>query len=142
LQRPAIARGIGEKLQPIKDFPSFWYVIVSPNLMVSTAWAYKMTELRLTNKENKNKIKRFEKGIFINIPDLLFNDLERVTLSKYPFLCSIKASLIKLGALGTLMTGSGPSIFGLFDSAKKAHEAGRILVHQWRKGDVFIVKGI
>jgi 4-diphosphocytidyl-2-C-methyl-D-erythritol kinase len=142
LQRPAIARGIGEILQPIKDFPSFWYVIVSPNLMVSTAWAYKMTELKLTNKENQNKIKSFEKAIFISIPDLLFNDLERVTLSKYPFLCSIKASLIKLGALGALMTGSGPSIFGLFDSGKKAHEAGRVLVHQWRKGNVFIVKGI
>ena len=141
LKRPAIARGIGEILQPIKNFPSFWYVIISPDIMVSTAWAYKMTKLKLTNKRIQNRIKCL-KEIIIKIPDLLSNDLERVTLSKYPFLCSIKDSLIKLGALGALMTGSGPSIFGLFDSAKKAREAGKILVRQWRKGDVFVVKGL
>ena len=140
LQKPAIARGIGEILQPIENFPSFWYVIVSPDLMVSTAWAYERTKLELTNNGNQNIVNRLKKGIF-NIPDLLFNDLERVTLVKYPFLCSIKDSLIKLGALGALMTGSGPSIFGLFDSAKKAYEAGKIL-ESYNKGDVFVVKGL
>ena len=141
VQRPSIAVGIGEKLQPIKDFPSFWYVIFSPNLMVSTAWAYKMVKLSLTNKDNHNKIEYFKRGIF-NIPDILSNDLESVTLSKYPFLCSIKASLVKLGAIGALMTGSGPSLFGLFDSPQKAHKAGKMLVGQCRNGDVFVVKGL
>ncbi|RLB21808.1 MAG: 4-(cytidine 5'-diphospho)-2-C-methyl-D-erythritol kinase [Deltaproteobacteria bacterium] len=140
LQKPAIARGIGEILQPIESFPSFWYVIVSPNLIISTAWAYEKTKLKLTNNRNQNIIKCFKKNIF-NIPDLLFNDLERVTLVKYPFLSSIKESLLQLGALGALMTGSGPSIFGLFDSAKKAQEAGNIL-ESYDKGDVFVVKGL
>ena len=140
LQKPAIARGIGEILQPIENFPSFWYVIVSPDLIVSTAWAYERTKLELTNNGNQNIMNSLKKGIF-NIPDLLFNDLERVTLVKYPFLCSIKDSLIKLGALGALMTGSGPSIFGLFDSAKKAQEAGKIL-ESYNKGHVFVVKGL
>jgi 4-diphosphocytidyl-2-C-methyl-D-erythritol kinase len=140
LQKPAIARGIGEILQPIKNFPSLWYVIISPNLMVSTAWAYERTKLKLTKNENQNIINGFEKGIF-NIPDLLFNDLERVTLVKYPFLCSIKDSLMKVGALGALMTGSGPSIFGIFDSAKKAREAGKTL-ESLNKWDVFVVKGL
>jgi len=141
LQRPSIARGIGEILQPIKGFPLFWYVIVSPNLAVSTAWAYKRVRLKLTNKDIQGKIKSLEKAIS-SIPDILSNDLESVTLGKYPFLCSIKASLIKLGAIGALMTGSGPSLFGLFDSAQKAREAGRILARQWREGDVFVVKGL
>jgi len=141
LQRPAIARGIGEILELIRDFPSFWYVIVSPNLMVSTAWAYERVKLKLTNKEIQNIMNDCKKAIF-NISEILSNDLERVILGKYPFLYSIKESLIKLGALGALMTGSGPSLFGLFDSAKKAHEAGKTLVRQWRKGDVFVVKGI
>ena len=140
LQRPAIARGIGEILRPIKHFPSFWYVVVSPDLMVSTAWAYKMSKFKLTKKENLNKIKNFE-NVSFNIPDILSNDLERVTLGKYPFLYSIKTSLIESGALGALMTGSGPSIFGLFDSEKKAHEAGKIL-ESYNKGDVFVVKGL
>lgn len=141
LQRPALARGIGEILEPIRDFLSFWYVIFSPNLTVSTAWAYERIKLKLTNKEIQNIIKDCKKAFF-NMSELLSNDLERVTLGKYPFLYSIKDSLIKLGALGALMTGSGPSLFGLFDSAKKAHEAGKILVRQWRKGDVFVVKGL
>ena len=140
LQKPAIARGIGEILQPIENFPSLWYVIVSPNLMISTAWTYERIKLNLTNNRNQNIISSFKKNIF-NIPELLFNDLERVTLVKYPFLNSIKESLLQLGALGALMTGSGPSIFGLFDSAKKAREAGKIL-ESYDKGDVFVVKGL
>jgi 4-diphosphocytidyl-2-C-methyl-D-erythritol kinase len=140
LQKPAIARGIGEILQPIENFPSLWYVIVSPNLMISTAWTYERIKLNLTNNRNQNIISSFKKNIF-NIPELLFNDLERVTLVKHPFLNSIKESLLQLGALGALMTGSGPSIFGLFDSAKKAREAGKIL-ESYDKGDVFVVKGL
>ena len=140
LQKPAIARGIGEILQPIKNFPSFWYVIVSPNLMISTAWAYENTKLTLTNNSYHDIIKSFKKNIF-NIPKLLFNDLERVTLVKYPFLCSIKDALVQVGALGALMTGSGPSIFGIFDSAKKARKAGEIL-KSYNMGDVFVVKGL
>lgn len=140
LQKPAIGKGIGEILQPIEHFPSMWYVIVSPNLMISTAWAYKRAKLELTNSVDQNIISSFEKNI-INIPDLLFNDLEKVTLVKHPFLSSIKESLRQSGALGALMTGSGPSIFGLFDSAKKAREAGRMLQAQ-NKGDIFVVKGL
>jgi 4-diphosphocytidyl-2-C-methyl-D-erythritol kinase len=141
LQRPSIATGIGEILQPIEGFPLFWYVIVSPSLMVSTAWAYKRIKLKLTDNCNQSRIKILKKFIF-RIPDLLSNDLESVTLSRYPFLCSIKASLIKLGALGALMTGSGPSLFGLFDSAQKAHEAGAAMIRLWQDGEVFVVKGL
>jgi 4-diphosphocytidyl-2-C-methyl-D-erythritol kinase len=124
----------------MKSFPSFWYVIVSPNLTVSTAWVYKRIKLQLTNKESQSIVNSFKKAIF-NIPELLSNDLEGVTLGKYPFLCSIKDSLIELGALGALMTGSGPSIFGLFDSSRKAYEAGKIIGLQ-NEGDVFVVKGL
>lgn len=141
LPRPAVAKGIGEILEPIKDFPDLWYVLVSPNLMVSTAWAYKKFRLELTDGPNHNIIK-ISNGAALNIPDLLFNDLEGVTLSKYPFLSSIKASLKAFGALGALMTGSGPSVFGVFDSEKRAHVAGKALIRQWRRYDVFVVRGL
>ena len=140
LQRPAVARGIGEILKPIEGFPSFWYVIVSPHIMVSTAWVYSKVKLELTKKENLNIINLLEKSE-VNIPDMLSNDLEKVTFGKYPFLRSIKTSLIELGALGSLMSGSGPSIFGLFTSEKKAREAGKMLASD-TQGDVFVVKGL
>jgi 4-diphosphocytidyl-2-C-methyl-D-erythritol kinase len=141
LQRPCIARGIGEILQPIEDFPLFWYVIISPHLMVSTAWAYKNIKLQLTGSYNQSNLKKVEESIF-NIPDSLSNDLESATLRKYPFLGPLKASLTKLGARSASMTGSGPSLFGLFDSAEKAKEAGAIMVRQWRDADIFVVKGL
>ena len=141
LQKPAVARGIGEILEPIDGFPEWWYAIVCPELRVSTEWAYKMVRLRLTDRGDKDIMKIFD-GATPSIPDLLFNDLESVTLRKYPFLSSIKASLKALGALGALMTGSGPGIFGVFDSEKRAHDAGKALLSQWRKHDVFVVKGL
>jgi 4-diphosphocytidyl-2-C-methyl-D-erythritol kinase len=140
-QGPAIARGIGELLEPVRDFPLFWYVIVSPVLAVSTAWAYGQVRLKLTVGGNRDKMEIFSAAT-LKIPDLLYNDLESVTLGKYPFLCSIKESLLALGALGALMTGSGPSIFGVFDSEHKAHEAGETLRWTWPHYDVFMVKGL
>ena len=140
MSKPAIARGIGEILQPIKNFPSYWYVVVSPNLMVSTAWAYKEYGLQLTNSKKRNILNTIGE-VRLNIPDMLSNDLEQVTLKKYPFLCSIKVSLLQLGALGALMSGSGPSLFGLFDSGEKAREACNILKSRER-GDVFVAKSL
>jgi 4-diphosphocytidyl-2-C-methyl-D-erythritol kinase len=140
LRRPAVARGIGEILRPIEGFPSFWYVIVTPPIMVSTAWAYSKVKLELTEKEDLDKIYNLIEAD-TNIPDILSNDLERVTFGKYPFLRSIKTSLIELGALGSLMSGSGASIFGLFTSEKMAQEAGKMLASDTR-GDVFVVKGL
>jgi 4-diphosphocytidyl-2-C-methyl-D-erythritol kinase len=95
----------------------------------------------LTVGRNKDTIKFFNAAT-LKIPDLLYNDLESVTLGKYPFLCSIKESLLALGALGALMTGSGPSIFGVFDSGHKAHEAGETLGTRWPNYDVFVVRGL
>jgi len=93
----------------------------------------------LTKIENIYINISFENATF-DIPDMLSNDLEKVTFGKYPFLCQIKESLIKLGALGALMSGSGPSLFGIFGSEKKAHEAGKALNSY--EGDVFVVKGL
>jgi len=139
LQLPALAKGIGEILRPIEAFPLFWYVIVNPPILVSTAWAYSNFKFSLTKKQDLDIIQSFR--IKAGIPKILSNDLESVTFGKYPFLRSIKNSLIELGALGALMSGSGPSIFGIFDSEKKAQEAGRRLASETR-GDVFVVRGL
>lgn len=140
LQRPALARGVGEILQPVEAFPLFWYVIVNPPLSVSTAWAYSNFKFSLTKKEDFDINQSF-KMLEHSIPKMLSNDLESVTFGKYPFLRSIKNSLIDLGALGSLMSGSGPSIFGLFDSERMAQEAGRRLESEAR-GNVFVVRGL
>ena len=140
LQKPAIVRGIGEILEPIDAFPDAWYIIVTPRLMVSTAWAYKNFKLDLTKIKNQDIITRFSKKIFEN-SDLLSNDLESVTFKRHPFLEEIKTSLVKLGAFNALMTGSGPSVFGIFRSYEEAFKASKIFELQ-KNCDVFLVEGL
>ena len=108
--------------------------------MVSTAWVYKNSKFVLTKTKKKDINKIFKKHIF-NIKDILFNDLEKVTLKRHPFLKLIKASLVDSGASGALMSGSGASIFGIFYSLKRAHEASGV-IGSFEGRDVFVVRGM
>ena len=118
--RPCIARGIGEILEPVKKWPKYWYVIVKPPLSVSTAWAY--GNLGLTTPRTPTKMPRFS-GQIAEIVALLDNDLEAVTASRFPEIDELKTTLIRCGALGALMSGSGPTVFGVFDQERLARDA-------------------
>jgi 4-diphosphocytidyl-2-C-methyl-D-erythritol kinase len=60
------------------------------------------------------------------------NDLEAVTMARYPVLADIKAWLIERGAIGSLMSGSGPTVFGVFRETREAEEAGSLARGAWR----------
>jgi 4-diphosphocytidyl-2-C-methyl-D-erythritol kinase len=124
--RPARARGIGERLQPIRKLTRFWVVIVYPGFAVSTAWVFKSFNSTLTkpplNTSILSSLKSLEK-----LAGLLHNDLESVTLKRYPRLRLIKARLLHEGAVGGLMSGSGSSVFGVFASQRQAARALRRL---------------
>ena len=119
----ALASGIGNKLKRI-NFPlRLWFLLVNPGFPISTAWAYQNLRRKLTKKTNDN----------INIPDkvnqvseitkLFSNDLEEVVIHKYPDVKKIKDELLENGAKGALMTGSGPTVFGVFEDEEKARRA-------------------
>ncbi len=137
---PCLARGIGDILDPIHEWPSLWYVIVTPHLKVSTAWVYKDLKLKLTTNENDFIIQALELGI-TEPASILENDLETVTAARFPIINIIKKSLIDEGAEGALMSGSGPSVFGLFKSGNQALSAERHLA-SLGLGDVFAVEGV
>lgn len=120
--KTALAEGIGEILTPIEAVPPLWMVIVNPNIPVSTAWVY--GSLRLTEGRIGDNIPRFFKGV-ADVCAVLSNDLETVTIGKYPVIGEIKEMLIASGASGALMSGSGPTVFGLFLSEEGALEAAR-----------------
>ncbi|ANA39579.1 MULTISPECIES: 4-(cytidine 5'-diphospho)-2-C-methyl-D-erythritol kinase [Geobacter] len=110
--RTALAEGIGEELTAIDQVPAAWIVVVNPNVPVSTAWVYQ--NLQLTGEAARVTIPRF----FENVADvcaILSNDLESVTIPRYPVIGEIKRELLVAGALGSLMSGSGPTVFALFD---------------------------
>ena len=120
----AWATGIGDQLQSVPPLPPVWYVLVNPGISISTAWVYQ--NLGLTAPAILTKLPRFP-NMIDDLVAILENDLERVTLKRYPLLAEIKKELIRLGARGSLMSGSGATIFGLFAEEAQAVAAAEIL---------------
>ncbi|WP_105617563.1 4-(cytidine 5'-diphospho)-2-C-methyl-D-erythritol kinase [Vallitalea okinawensis] len=121
----ALAEGIGEQLTPLKAFPDCYVVLAKPDIKVSTPWVYKNLQLQNVDKhpETDHLIEEIEKNNLKSIANQLCNVLEEVTIKEYPVINEIKRTLIEQGALGSLMSGSGPTVFGLFDDKNKAKEA-------------------
>ena len=118
----ARARGIGEDLSPVGPLPRLWMVVLFPNFAVSTAWVYRNFRFKLTKPSNNNNL--FEK---MDTPDevaqVMVNDLETVTIGRYPRIARLKDRLNESGAIGSLMTGSGSAVFGLFADEADANKA-------------------
>lgn len=130
-QSPALASGIGDRLEAFAGIPPLAALVVSPTFAVSTRMVYQNLNLRLTNCKKRPTRAHLKKSAFI--PDLhLYNDLEAVTLAWHPELGAVKDLLTGQGALGSLMSGSGPSVFGLFPDMEAAHKAADIL--PWGRG--------
>jgi 4-diphosphocytidyl-2-C-methyl-D-erythritol kinase len=123
---PARVRGIGERLTPIKRLPRLWLVIVYPGFPVSTAWAYRNLRLKLTRCNVNNSINSLFRSPG-QIRRLLVNDLETVAVARYAKIGFLKEKLIEAGAAGALMSGSGSSVFGIFNSRLRANQAFRRL---------------
>jgi len=125
-QSPALASGIGDRLEAFAGIPPLAALVVSPTFAVSTRMVYQNLNLRLTNRPKRPTRAHLKKSVFA--PDLhLYNDLEAVTLARHPELVAIKNLLTGQGALGSLMSGSGPSVFGLFPDLEAAHKAADTL---------------
>jgi 4-diphosphocytidyl-2-C-methyl-D-erythritol kinase len=135
--RPARARGIGERLYPLPRVPRFWLVIVYPGFPVSTAWAFGKLPSTLTKAPVNTSIPSSLKS-FDRLANLLVNDLEIVTLKRYPKIRLLKERLLHQGAAGGLMSGSGSSVFGIFGSRRQAAKAWRRL-RQEEGADAFLV---
>ncbi len=123
---PARARGIGERLTPLQGIPRLWLIILYPNFPVSTAWVYRNFSCKLT-KAIVNTSINLRLGSPANFRKLLVNDLEKVTVGRYPRIGLLKEELARQGAVGTLMSGSGSSVFGVFQSKRSAGRAFRRL---------------
>jgi 4-diphosphocytidyl-2-C-methyl-D-erythritol kinase len=124
--RPSRARGIGDELTPLKNVPSWWLVILYPGFPVSTAWTYGKLRLNLTKSKADTRLYTLLTGA-PKFADLLVNDLEAVTVKRYRRIKLMKESLIRTGAAGALMTGSGSAVFGIFGSREKANKAYQTL---------------
>jgi 4-diphosphocytidyl-2-C-methyl-D-erythritol kinase len=126
----ALARGRGEILTPLPPVPIFWVLLVNPGFETSTAWVYKNLNLGLTKKADCNKIARLT---IRDIASGLHNDLETVTKAAHPVIGTIEKALLKQGASGALMSGSGPTVFGIFETEQACRTAAQNLSDEgWR----------
>ena len=129
----AWATGIGEQLQPSVPLSGYLILVVNPGFPVSTSWVY--DNFALTVGQNINNLKNLQNSdvshdlrqLFSSRairPDELVNDLEQVTSCYYRQIEVLKQRLVKGGAVAAMMSGSGPTVFGLFQTS----EAERALV--------------
>ena len=114
----ALAQGIGEELTPAPPLQGYSVLLVNPGFAVSTRWVYQNLDLTSINlKDNLQS----SHGRSNNVD--FVNDLERVTFKRYPVIDALKQELLHRGAAVALMSGSGPTIFGLFADKLQASQA-------------------
>jgi len=127
-RKAALATGVGERLEHVEGIPDYPLVLINPPLKVSTAWVYR--SLRLTRGVSRIKLRSFLDQPW-RLSDVMQNDLEAVTLAEYPALREMKHWLLNQGAIGALMTGSGPTVFGVFSDVDHAARVGRMAGVKW-----------
>lgn len=121
----ALAEGIGDKLSPLPAMVKCPVLIAKPQISVSTKFVYQ--NLKLDDKTVHPDIDRLIEDIrnkdLKAVSDHMGNVLESVTLPNYPVISQIKEQMMDSGAVGSMMSGSGPTVFGLFDDSRTAQLA-------------------
>ena len=125
LRGTALAEGIGEKLTVLPPMPDCWILIGKPGISVSTAFVYKNLDLPALSKhpDIDGMLECLKEKDLTGICNRLENVLETVTIKEYPIIEKVKKHLMDQGAKGALMSGSGPTIFAVFEDKKTADNA-------------------
>jgi 4-diphosphocytidyl-2-C-methyl-D-erythritol kinase len=131
-----LAEGIGEKLRRISPFPECMILIAKPGFSVSTAHVYQSLNLEKVefHPDIDEIISAIEEKDITRIGEKMGNVLEEVTVKEHPLIQEIKEEMLKSGAIAALMSGSGPTVFGIFEDKKKLNEANiRIKKADWQR---------
>lgn len=142
MQGTALAEGIGEKLRRLPSFPECYVVLAKPAVRVSTPWVYQNLNLKRVDRrpETREIIEAIKDDDLYGISHRLCNVLEEVTIKKYPVVEEIKQIMIREGALGAVMSGSGPTVFGIYHDRTKAKRAIHELKLRDVAPDIFLTK--
>ena len=125
LRGTALAEGIGEKLTVLPPMPDCWILIGKPGISVSTKYVYTTLDLNTNtvHPDIDGMKKALEDGNLYGITERMGNVLHDVTIPAYLEVERIKEQMKTLGAVNAMMSGSGPTVFGIFDNEEKAQEA-------------------
>ena len=138
----ALCEGIGEKITKIKPFKDKILVLVKPPFGVSTKAVYQDFDLSkvVSHPDVEGLIKNIEKDNLDYVAKNMKNLLENVTLLKYKEIISIKQAMIENGSIGSMMSGSGPTVFAFFDDMVKAQKCYDVMKKKYK--DTYITRTI
>ena len=125
----ALAEGIGEELTRLPALPKCYVLIAKPPISVSTKMVYEKLDAKeiVEHPDVDGMMEALKEGDLHRIASKMGNVLEQVTVEEYPIIDQIKLLMKEAGALNAMMSGSGPTVFGLFDDRKKASKAMQMI---------------
>ena len=148
----ALSEGIGEELTRLPDIPECVFLVVKPRISVSTAEAYggydSLVEsktgqkARIIHPDVDGQVDALYAGNLKGVTDKFLNVLEYVTAEKHPIIGDIEKIMLDFGALNAMMSGSGPTVFGIFDDVEKAEAAKKELEQRDISDQLFVVSSL
>jgi|TARA_B100001964_G_C14222172_1_gene595821 4-diphosphocytidyl-2-C-methyl-D-erythritol kinase len=125
--KTALVEGIGDRIKPLRKSISMNIVLVNPGIKVSTSWAYKQFDKNKPKEKSKKNVKELINAInkkdIKKMSENVYNDFSPIIEKKFKIVREIKTNFRKEGALNSMISGSGPTVFGLYDSIYPAREA-------------------
>lgn len=138
----ALAEGIGEKLTSLKPMPHCWILVAKPPVNVSTKLVYENLDISevVEHPDIDGIIKAIEAQDVTGVAEKLGNVLEQVTIPLYPVIDTIKKDMLEHGALNSLMSGSGPTVFGIFPDEETAVKCQAFLKEKGQARQVYVTE--
>ena len=136
----ALVEGIGEQVTPLPPMPNCSIVLCKPRFGVSTAYVFSKincSKLR-EHPDTKGIISAITEQNLTYLSHRLFNVMESVTAAEHTEIGDIKTIMLDYGALGCAMSGSGPTVFGIFDNSHNAHTAANMLRQRFHISEVYV----
>lgn len=144
LRGTALAEGIGEVLTPLPSLPKCFVLIAKPPINVSTKFVY--TNLRANeltwHPDIDGQIQALRDGNLEEVCRKMGNVLENVTIPAYPIISTIKEKMLQCGAVNAMMSGSGPTVFGIFSEREQAEKAAELLREEEKIRQVFVTTAL
>lgn len=140
----ALAEGIGEKLTPLPALPPCHILVAKPDISVSTKYVYEHLDLRAVERhpDIDGMVQAVSAGDLQGILNRMENVLETVTVPAYPIINEIKQEMLESGAANSLMSGSGPTVFGIFTDEPRAQAAFLRLTRGHLANQVFLTTAV
>ncbi|MEG1846944.1 MAG: 4-(cytidine 5'-diphospho)-2-C-methyl-D-erythritol kinase [Lachnospiraceae bacterium] len=136
----ALSEGIGERLTPLPQPPSCYLVIAKPNIYVSTRYVYEHLHANeITDHPDIDAIiTAIKEQNLVHMAAHMENVLERVTAVEHPIIETLKSRMVSAGAIRALMSGSGPTVFGIFETKEMAQRAYKVIQQENLAKQIFL----